>query len=466
MNIKNILISPIILCTALLSFNAFAEQEPSNTQKATSLEALLEQVKSQQFIERKNHTSRESEFLSNKKTAAKMLSDAQATYEKTQEETRKLKSLYSKNEKTIAKTQETLRLSTGNLGELFGVVRQVSADSANIIQNSLTNIDNPERESQLNLLATSKVLPSVDDLRGLWLALQNEMTASAQIKQFESTFVNTQGLQVIESITRIGNFVVFNKDGYLEFDAQQQRLIALPIQPSDSGDLTEFWEQGDQSIEVLIDPSRGTLMSLLKQSPDLLTRIDQGGLIGYIILCLGLMGVGLAAWRFVFLSRVTSLVNHQLVAPHSPIENNPLGRVLNIYMKNKNALSIEHLENRVDEAILKELPALEKGNGFIKLLAGIAPLLGLLGTVTGMIATFQAITLFGSGDPKLMAEGISSALITTVLGLVVAIPLLFLYTLIHSKSRHIIQILDQQSSGLIAQAIEANEDKAILAQRS
>ena len=111
---------------------------------------------------------------------------------------------------------------------------------------------------------------------------------------------------------------------------------------------------------------------------------------------------------------------------------------------------LDTLELKLDEAILRETPALERWQGLIKLLAAVAPLLGLLGTVTGMIATFQAITQYGTGDPKMMADGISQALVTTVLGLVAAIPLLFLHSLVAARSKALIQLLEQQSAGLIA----------------
>jgi biopolymer transport protein ExbB len=84
----------------------------------------------------------------------------------------------------------------------------------------------------------------------------------------------------------------------------------------------------------------------------------------------------------------------------------------------------------------------------------VAPLMGLLGTVTGMIQTFQVITLYGAGDPKMMAGGISQALITTVLGLVVAIPMVLIHTLVGGQSRKIINIINSQSAGIVAQHSE------------
>jgi len=115
---------------------------------------------------------------------------------------------------------------------------------------------------------------------------------------------------------------------------------------------------------------------------------------------------------------------------------------------------IETIELKIDEAILRETPRLEFGLNFLKLAAGVAPLLGLLGTVTGMIRTFTQITLFGTGDPKIMAGGISEALVTTVSGLIAAIPLLFIHSFAASFARGAQQTLEEQAAGIIARHAE------------
>ena len=164
----------------------------------------------------------------------------------------------------------------------------------------------------------------------------------------------------------------------------------------------------------------------------------------------------LVGLRLATLGRVAGKVNRQLREPGNANANNPLGRVL-LAAGDSGERDIDAIELLLDEAILRETPALQRGLGLLKLLAAVAPLLGLLGTVTGMILTFQSITLFGTGDPKLMAGGISQALVTTVLGLVVAIPLLFSHTLLSSRSRTLIQILDEQSAGLIASQVSRRD---------
>jgi biopolymer transport protein ExbB len=172
---------------------------------------------------------------------------------------------------------------------------------------------------------------------------------------------------------------------------------------------------------------------------------------------LGLAGLVIAGWRLFHLVSTARHVRQQLRMPDAPSAHNPLGRVLQSVGEMQET-DTETLELQLDEAILRELPPLGRGQGLVKLLAATAPLLGLLGTVTGMIVTFQSISLFGTGDPKLMASGISQALMTTVLGLVVAIPLLFLHNLMAARSRSLVQILDQQSAGIVARRREDLND--------
>jgi biopolymer transport protein ExbB len=114
----------------------------------------------------------------------------------------------------------------------------------------------------------------------------------------------------------------------------------------------------------------------------------------------------------------------------------------------------ETLELKMAEAVLSETPKLESGLTLLKIIAAVAPLMGLLGTVTGMIITFQAITIFGAGDPKAMAGGISSALVTTVLGLLVAIPTVLLHTVVNGRSQRIIHVLNEQATGIVAEHSE------------
>ena len=231
----------------------------------------------------------------------------------------------------------------------------------------------------------------------------------------------------------------------LDAGARRDRKLATALEGASEG-----------YLPMIIDPSRGALLDLLVQAPTIEERIHQAGLIGYLIILLGMAGLMLVAWRLLHLGSVTRRIRKQLREPDAPSPHNPLGRVL-LAVEDAKHNSTETIELQLDGAILRELPPLSRGQGLVKLLAATAPLLGLLGTVTGMIVTFQSISLFGTGDPKLMASGISQALMTTVLGLVVAVPLLFFHNLTTARSQAVIQILDEQSAGIVAQRREPTE---------
>ena len=210
----------------------------------------------------------------------------------------------------------------------------------------------------------------------------------------------------------------------------------------------DLFELEEGFTAMAVDPSRGQILGLLIQTPGIGERINQGGFVGYLIILIGLLGVAMSVWRMKYLKDEGDAINRQLKSSE-PSNDNSLGRILSIYKENQ-GIDPETLELKVDEAILREVPQLEKYHSIIKVFAAVAPLMGLLGTVVGMIVTFQALTLFGTGDPKLMAGGISQALVTTMLGLIVAIPLVFLHSVLTSWSTSLIEILEEQSAGLIA----------------
>jgi biopolymer transport protein ExbB len=175
--------------------------------------------------------------------------------------------------------------------------------------------------------------------------------------------------------------------------------------------------------------------------------------VGYVIIALGAVALLVALERIIMLTLVAAKVRQQKRQVDAPSNANPLGRVLNAYHANQ-GVDAETLEMKLGEAILKETPSINRALTFLKIVSVAAPLLGLLGTVTGMINTFQAITLFGTGDPKTMAGGISQALVTTVEGLCVAIPVVFLHSAASSRAKAIIHMLQEQSAGLIAEYME------------
>jgi biopolymer transport protein ExbB len=353
----------------------------------------------------------------------------------------------------LSELETEVKNRSGGLGELFGVAKQAAGDLNADLRHSLVSAQFPDRAEKLNLISGGKSLPTIEQLETLWYTLQHEMTESGKVVHFK-TKIQVAGELKEAKVTRIGTFNVLSNGEYLEFLPDTKRLNLLDRQP-DSEYLSLADEMGSAKkgpVEVGIDPTRGVILGMLIKAPNALERIKQGGVIGYIILILGALGFIYAVFRWVQLTFIGKKMDAQIDSS-TVLTDNPLGRVFNAAEKEKSA-NTENLELILDEAITREIPVLEKGLPMIKLLAAVAPLLGLLGTVTGMIATFQSISLFGTGDPKLMASGISQALVTTMLGLCVAIPLLFLHSLVASRSRTLVQILDEQTAGLINRRTE------------
>lgn len=425
---------------------------PAFAQAAEPLspEQLLQRIRSERAAEVGAMQSREQAFIQNRSEQAQLLARANATLEQQKAEAERLKADFDRQEAELAEQEKLLAQRVGHLGELFGVVRQSAGDIAGQWQDNLLNAQYPERLQRLKGLAESRTLPSAEDLDSFWMTLLEDLTASGQIQRVELPVVGVDGQRSEQSVLRVGNFSAFTDDNYLRYDSDAGELLTPSRQPAGISMVNSYLNSTDALATLPIDPSRGSLLAQLQRQPQLWDRIQQGGLVGWVILALGAIGFLLAIWRMVYLAGVSRAVSRQVREIDQPRGDNPLGRIIGVLGPKPQLSDLETLELRLDEAILQETPPLERGQPLLKLLSAVAPLLGLLGTVTGMIVTFQAITQSGGGDSRLMADGISQALVTTVLGLVVAIPLLFLHSLLASRSKSLIQLLEQQSAGLIA----------------
>ncbi len=430
---------------------------PSISQAAT-LDELLQKVKNEAVTQTAEFKKREAEFKSEKNKQQALLNKAKAELAALERTTVQLTNDFDSNEKKLAKVEEELNMAMGTLGEMFGVVRQVAGDLKGQIENSVVSAQIRGRKAFAANLAESKSLPNIPKLERLWYELQREMTETGKTTQFKATVVRSDGEKSEQMVTRVGAFNLVSDGEYYNYQPSTGQIVELGRQPSSryTGMIDDLASAKGSTYEAFaVDPSRGSLLSMLVQAPSFWERLQQGGLVGYVIIALLFLGIGLVIERIKTLKTEGDKIKAQMGNPKAS-DDNALGKVMMAYESNKTA-DLETLELKIDEAILKATPPLEKGIGTVKILAAVAPLLGLLGTVTGMIATFQSITLFGTGDPKLMAGGISQALMTTVLGLVCAIPLLLLHNVIANKSKGLVQILEEESAGMIAARAEKSK---------
>lgn len=442
-----ILVSLVLLLG--LSAPSLAADKPAN------LDELLDQVKRERVLEQQQNKLREAEFVEAHDKQAKLLEDARAQLAFQEQRTSQLNQAFNDQEKALAERQALLDDKSGSLGELFGTVRQIANDSRGVLESSMTSVQKTDRLAFLNQLSDSKQQPTIGELRELWLTLQEEMTESGKVEQFEAPVITVTGEVEEKPVTRVGVFTAFSDGKFLRYLSETGNLVELARQPVERlRNVAANFEEADagEFLPTVVDPTRGAIMALLVQTPTLKERIAQGGWIGYIILILGAIGLLVALLQFLsLLSAGRGVAKQQKQDEVS--SKNPLGRILSVY-NDKLAQDVETLQLKLDEAILRETPKLERGLITLAILAAIAPMLGLLGTVSGMIETFQSITLFGTGDPKLMSGGISQALVTTELGLAVAIPLLLIHSGLSSKSNRLIQVLDEESAAIVARNAE------------
>ena len=441
----------IIICLISLSISYVVNAEPSRT-----LDELLEKVRQENTLEKKANIEREEIFKQAKEEQEQLLKEALAILNKEEKRGTNLRGTYNLYENQIAKQTDMLESRSGSLAELHGVVRQIAGDVDSIIDTSFVSAQKPGRDEITDTLASSKKLPEIRELEQLWLLVLDEIVESGKVVRFNTNFINSNGEEVDQQVTRIGTFSAISNGRFLRYLPDSEKLVEPARQPSPRFQSMAIDLERSQSgiMPFPLDPTRGAMLALLVQVPDLTTRIKQGGIVGMIIILLALVGVIIALKRFYILSAIDRKVVSQMQEKR-PGEN-PLGRIMKIFMDNPD-IDSDTLGLKLDEAILKELPPLRRGLGILSLLAAIAPLLGLLGTVTGIIDTFQSITLFGTGDPRVMSGGISQALVTTVMGLVVAIPLLLLHSFLSTKSNRLIHILDEKSAAFVAQLAESHK---------
>lgn len=447
------------LVTILFTTTLFTLQNAAHAEVAKDLDQLLRLIKQGKVAEAKENTAREQRFKAAKNDQAKLLAEAKNTLKQEEDRSAKLEANFEENEQKTAELQEALNKRLGSLKELFGVLQQVAGDTNSQFQNSIISAQYPNRGEFLENLAkkmgTSSQLASIEEMERLWFELQREMTESGKIVKFNETIIDHTGVDKQTDVIRVGSFNLVADGKYLRYSNETNRIAELVRQPpyrfTETADELSY-ASGPDWVQFGIDPSRGTLIEALVKEPDMVERIHFGGIVGYIIIGVGALSLLLALEKILTLFLTRTKVKAQIKST-TINTNNPLGRVLAVREKNKK-MDPEALELKLAEAIIKERPKLERFIPLLKIIAVAAPLLGLLGTVIGMILTFQSITLFGTGDPKLMAGGISQALITTVLGLLVAIPTVFLHSITHGMSKGILQILEEQSAGLIAQRME------------
>jgi biopolymer transport protein ExbB len=455
-----------LLKAAVLAFSGAiaVAAMPAMAEDAKSLDELLKMVEQGRISEIRENKEREQRFAAARYDQQKTLDEAKRTLAAEEKRSSDLEKTFEENETVIVEKQRQLKERLGTLTELFGHLTSTAGDLRSNFMSSIISVQFPKREQFVDDLIAkmsgAEELPSIEEIERIWFELQREMTESGRVVKFKTAVTSAGGESSEQEVVRVGTFNMVNADGeYLQYISETGALAVLARQPNGPymGWAEELASTTSGMSAFGVDPTGptgGSYLAALIDSPTLTERWHQGGVVGYVISAVGVLAMLIAFWRLVVLSIEDMKVNAQLKSTKANT-NNSLGRVLKVHEDNP-SMDSETLELKLSEAILKETPRLENSLNLLKIIAAVAPLLGLLGTVTGMIITFQAITIFGAGDPKAMAGGISGALVTTVLGLVVAIPTVLLHTFVSGRAKKIIHVLDQQTTGIIAEHTEGH----------
>ena len=454
---------PLILVSLFIFPLVAQEATEDDTNDPSNPQELLEIVKQGQFADTQAQRDRERKFRNEKNKQAKLLADAKAERARLEREAARLEVRFEANEALLVVAEAQLKERLGSLNEIFGHLAGLATESRNIFEQSISSAQfGKEREEFLTKLAVKMgrgvTLASIPELERLWYELQREINATGEVVKFTTDVIALDGTVESREVVRVGVFNAVSDGNYLTYASTRGMYEELPSQPARryTSTTSDVLDAEAFPVQFAVDPTGpqgGSYLASLISMPGWGERTQQGGIVGYIILyIIGLGGLGLVVWRLYSLIGIRSLVDSQLAASTLSTDN-PLGRVLKVAEDNPKA-DTETIELKMAEQILNERPSIVKLNWLIKLISIVSPLMGLFGTIIGMIITFQMITLFGTGDPKTMAEGISIALVTTWLGLAVAIPMTFMSAIVSNFSKGILETIEEQAIGMAAERSE------------
>ena len=452
----------LILSLGLISSTSFSEDGEEEAVQPSNPQELLEIVKQGQFADTQQQRDREAQFRNEKNRQAKLLSDAKDERARLEREAARLEQKFEANEALLVVAEEQLRERLGSLNEIFGHLAGNTTEARNIMEQSITAAQfGKDREEFMTALGSKMnegiKLASIEELETLWYELQREINASGEVVKFNTEVITTDGNVENRDVVRVGNFNVVSDGQYLTYSPSRGTYSELPSQPAGryTSQTSDILDGDTFPVKFAVDPTGpqgGSLLASLISMPSTWGKMQEGGPVGYMLMAIGVLATLLFIWRFYELWNIRGGVIAQSAS--STLSNdNALGRILKIAEDDKEA-DTETLELKMAEQILKERPTVEGLNWVLKIVSVVAPLMGLFGTIIGMIETFTMITLFGTGDPKTMASGISTALVTTWLGLMVAIPTTFMYATVNNISRGILGTIEESSTGMAAKRSE------------
>lgn len=473
LNLKQVVASALLCCIAGTGFTAEAPAQAAAPAAAPAAPAappfpdLMAKIRAERAALQEINREREQRFRAELEEQRRLNADAQQKRRAAEARTNQLDADFAANEKRIEELNALLTVNQGNLGELFGVTRQVAGDALGVLTDSVSNTQvaigiaegEETRLEFMRRMAAAAELPNIVDLERMWIELMTEMKMDSEVARYTTPVIQDDGVTAVPTeVVRVGSFMVYGDDRYLVYLPSEESVATLSRQPAESALMDNVRDvldntSGSGYIPAIVDPARGAILSLYVVRPNFIERIENGEHVNYVIVAVGFIGLFAAIFQYFYLFMAKFSVSAQLKKMSAPSKGNALGRLLLAVQGTEND-SPEVVELRISEAVLREIPRLERFQAFLRLAVAAGPLLGLIGTVIGMIITFESITASGSSDPKLMAQGIGAAMIATVLGLGIAIPLLFVNAGLVSLSKSIIHVLEEESTSLLAKRLQ------------
>lgn len=438
----------------LLAPGAFAASsapaEAAATTPKLSLEQLLNEVRQSRGTERLINQEREQRFLRARNEQQTLLNEARAQEQREEKRADELRRQFEQNEARLTDLETDLANRSGDLTDVFSIARQAALEAQASVKNSVVSVQFTDWTEKLSDIASRPHALSISDLETLWLTVLEATVQNGKTVRFQAPVITAEGEELNKDVIRVGAFNAVSDGRFLRYLPETAKLVELSRQPparfTSLVAALEDSSEGFQSFPV--DPSRGAILSLIVHSPDLKEHIKAGGVIGYFIILIGVIALGIVVYRYFVLIQMRRRMATQAEVEQANADN-PLGR-LHIVAQQAGDISAKSLSARLHEKIGEEANLMHSGMRTLGIFAAVAPLLGLLGTVTGMISTFQSITLFGSGDPRIMSGGISEALVTTELGLIVAIPALLAHSFLTGRANRLVEVLEHHSTRLMA----------------
>ena len=458
----------VLLLQFLIVMNVSAQEllSSDNASRSAPIDKAQEKADIDAKKAREEALAKEAEILIEQNQIQTELSRLEAVKKEKEQAVAALRARCENNEKTIEELKRRISEQKSEGDEVAGTVRGIAQDLGISISQSMVSGEQPGRKKVLEPLIAQTEFPSIELIRHMGELMFDEIKRNGTIQRSIITYIDAAGKETKGEITRIGTFTaLWHKDGttgYLEYIPARETFAQFGISMPGAmlREAARFAE--GKSPGLYIDVSSGGAFRQLSDMPDWWEQVKSGGALMWPICIFAAIALLMILERLLVLTRESKATKQLAEEIGSSLQEGRwdhakklcqdsatcLGRVLAAGLDHRHE-QIEVLESVLEESIQGNLRPLDRNMGALQLIAVVEPLLGLLGTVTGMITTFQMLTIYGTGDPRMMSGGISEALVTTQYGLITSIPIILAHGWLQGRIDRIVTTIEEKSMMLI-----------------